>query len=130
FLGLSEYPGPDQVKNHVAHIFAGMDAPAIENRHHHRPEFLDGVLPRTNEQFRPGHMTYAEAFDFLLLLGRKIERIAQKNIRVPLVTWVAANNRVESLGETNLLHQQKNARPNALLNIITKSKGSNCGQSN
>jgi hypothetical protein len=57
-----------------------------------------------------------------LLLGRKIERVAQKDIGIPLVTWVTGNNRVESLCETNLLHQQKNAPPNALLKLIVKAE--------
>src|SRR5215470_8524131 len=57
-LGFSEDTGGDQIKNHVPDVFAGMDAPAIEDCHYHRPEFLEGVLPHAIEQFWPGHMTY------------------------------------------------------------------------
>src|SRR5262245_21299532 len=90
-------------------VFAGMDAPAIKYRHHHRAEFLERVLPDAIEQFRPGHMTHADPLDFLLLLGCEVERIAQKNVPVPLVAGVIGHNRFESLGKSNLLHQQKNA---------------------
>jgi hypothetical protein len=82
-----------------------MDAPAIEHRHHHRAEFLKRVPPDAIEQFRPGHVTHADALDFLLLLGREVERVAQKDIPVPLIAGVVGHNRLESLGESNLLHQ-------------------------
>ena len=40
FLGFSEYPGADQVKNHVSNVLGCMNAPAIENCHDHRSELL------------------------------------------------------------------------------------------
>ena len=104
-LGFSEHPGADQIKNHVPDVFAGMDAPAIEHRHHHRAEFLERVLPDAIEQFRPGHVTHADALDFLLLFGGEVERVAQKDIPVPLIAGVAAHNRLESFGESNFLHK-------------------------
>src|SRR6266702_4403980 len=67
-------------------------------------------------------MTNADALNLFLLLGSKVERVTQKGIGVPRVTWVAGNNRMESLCETDLLHQQKNARPNALLKLIVKTE--------
>src|SRR5947207_14049088 len=84
-----------------------MDSPAVENRHHHRSEFLQSVAPHSIEQFRSGDMTHADAFNFLLLLGREVECVAQKDICAPPVTWIARNDGIQSLGEPNLLHQQK-----------------------
>src|SRR6476646_12244629 len=52
-------------------------------------------------------MTHADALDFLLLLGREVERVAQKDIPVPLIAGVAIHNRLESFGESNFLHKQK-----------------------
>jgi hypothetical protein len=52
-------------------------------------------------------MTHADALYFLLLLGREVERVAQKDIPIPLIAGVAAHNRLESLGESNFLHKQK-----------------------
>src|SRR5215472_14895900 len=121
-LGLSENTGGDQIKNHVSDVFAGMDAPAIEHCHHHRAEFLERVLPDSVEQFRPGHVTHADALDFLLLLGREVERIAQKNVAIPLVVGIVGYNRLESLGESNLLHRQKRRVSNALPKIIGNRK--------
>src|SRR5205823_5995590 len=120
-LSLSEHPGADQVKHDVADVFAGMNAPAIEHRHHHRTEFLDRILPHAFEQLRPRHMAHTDALDLLLLLGRKIERVAQKDVAVPLITWVGGDNRIESLGETNLLHQQKCALMRRSWKIIAKA---------
>src|SRR6185436_20829305 len=65
------------------------------------------VLADAIEQFRPGHMTHADALGFLLLLGREVERVAQKDIPVPLIAGVAGHNRFESLGESNFLHKEK-----------------------
>ena len=48
-------------------------------------------------------MTNRRTFELLLLFGRKIERVSQKNIRLPLVTWVARHNRIERFGKSNLL---------------------------
>ena len=69
-----------------------MNAPVIENCHHHGAEFLESVMPHSIEQFRPGHVTNADALDFLLLLGGEIERVAQKGIGLPLLTWVGGND--------------------------------------
>src|SRR5207302_443585 len=99
-----------------------MDSPVVENRHHQGSEFFESVLPHSIQQFRAGHMTNADAFNLFLFFGCEIERVAQKGIGVPLVTWVAGSNRVKSLCETNLLHQQKNARPNAILKLIVKAE--------
>src|SRR5215831_13068728 len=66
-------------------------------------------------------MTHLDALDFLLLLGRKIERVAQKDIPVPVIAEVVGYNRLESLGESNFLHQQKTCVSNALLKIIGKT---------
>ena len=52
-------------------------------------------------------MTHAAAFDFLVLLGREVERVAQKDIPVPLIAGIAVHNRLESFGESNFLHKQK-----------------------
>src|SRR5437773_12025416 len=84
-----------------------MDSPAVENRPHHSPEFLQSVAPHSIKPFRSGDMTHADAFDFLLLLGREVECVAQKDICAPPVTWIARNDGIQSLGEPNLLHQQK-----------------------
>ena len=46
---------------------------------HHRPKFLQRILAHAFEQFRPGDVTHGRALDFLLLLGREIERVAQEN---------------------------------------------------
>src|ERR1700693_1396426 len=86
FLGFSKNSGPDQIENHVPDILAALDSPIIEHRDHHRPELLERVLPNAVEQFRTGHMTHGGAFDLLLLFSGEIERVAQKNIRLPLIT--------------------------------------------
>ena len=81
-VGFSENAGADEIENHVPDVFAAIDSPAGKNRHHHRPEFLERVLPHAFEQLRPGHVANGRAFDFLLLLGRVIERVAQKDVSI------------------------------------------------
>ena len=103
-LGLPEYASADEVKDDVPNVLAGMDSPVIEDGYHHRSEFLESVPPHTVEQLRPGYVSHADAFDFLLLLRREIERVPQKDISVPLVTRIAGNNGIESLGKPNFLH--------------------------
>src|SRR5262249_55453852 len=98
-----------------------MNAPAIEHCHHHRAEFPQRVLPRAVEQFRPGYMTHADALEFLLLLGGEIERVTQKDVAIPVIAGVGGHNRLESLGESNFLHQQKTRVSNALRKIIGKA---------
>ena len=102
-----------------------MDSPVIEDRHYHRSEFLQSVPPNSVEQFRPGHVTHADAFDFLLLFRRKIEGVTQKDIGVPPVTWIAGKNRIESLGKPNFLHQQKSVFIRRYLNILAKLESGN-----
>src|SRR6266516_6667079 len=103
-FGFPEHACADQIKDNVSNVLAGVDSPVIEDRHHHRPEFLESVPPHSVEQFRPSHVTHAHAFDFLLLLGREIERVTQKAVGLPLITRIACNNGIESLGKPNLLH--------------------------
>ena len=103
-LGLPKYASADKVKDYVPNVLAGMDSPVIEDSYHHRSEFLESVPPHTVEQLRPRHVAHADAFDFLLLLRREIERVPQKDISVPLVTRIAGNNGIESLGKANFLH--------------------------
>ena len=52
-------------------------------------------------------MTHGGAFDLLLLFGGEIERVAQKNIRLPLITWVAGHDGIESFGKSNFLHENE-----------------------
>ena len=54
--------------------------------------------------FGAGYMAHGCAFDFLLLLGREIERVAQKHIRVAGVAGVIRQNRIESFSKSNFLH--------------------------
>src|SRR5436190_23181071 len=75
-LGFSEYTCADQIKDNVPNVLTRMDSPAIEDRHHHRSEFLQRIPPYSIEQLRAAHVTNADAFDFLLLLRRKVERVA------------------------------------------------------
>jgi len=103
-LGLPEYAGADQVKHDVPNVLAGMDSPVIEDGYHHGSEFLESVAPHPVEQLRPRDVAHADTFDFLLLLRREIERVPQKDISVPLITWIAGNNGIESLGKANFLH--------------------------
>ena len=103
-LGLPEYASADEVKDDVPNVLAGMDSPVIEDGYHHRSEFLESVPPHTVEQLRPGYVSHADAFDFLLLLRREIESVPYKDINVPLITWIAGNNGIESLGKANFLH--------------------------
>src|SRR5262249_46301274 len=63
----------------------------------------------------------ADALDFFLLLGRKVERVAQKDIPVPLIAGIVGHNRLESLGESNFLHRQKMRVSNALFKINDKT---------
>jgi len=103
-LGLPKYASADKVKDYVPNVLAGMDSPVIEDSYHHRSEFLESVPPHTVEQLRPRNVAHADAFDLLLLLRREIERVPQKDISVPLVTRIAGNNGIESLGKANFLH--------------------------
>ena len=61
------------------------------------------------EQFRPGNVPDSRSFCFFLLFGREIERVAQKNVGLALITRVARHNRIEGFGKSNLLHQEKRA---------------------
>src|ERR1044071_5144679 len=115
FFSFSENPGGDQIKNHMSNVLARMNAPAIEHRHYHRAEFFQRILPNAIEQFWTGYMAHADTSDLFLLLCRKIERIAQKNVTVPLIAGVVGHNRFESLSESNFLHGQKTRVSNALL---------------
>jgi len=103
-LGLPEYASPDEVKDDVPNVLAGMDSPVVEDGNHHGAEFLESVPPHTVEQLRPRYVAHADAFDFLLLLGGEIESVPQKEISVSLITWIAGNNGIESLGKANFLH--------------------------
>src|SRR5262249_31412145 len=112
----------DQIENHVPYVFAAMYAPAVEDRDDHGAKFLERVLPDAIEQLRPGHMAHAHSLDFLLLLGRKVECIAQKDVPVPVIAGVVGHKRLESLGESNFLHRQKRRVSNALPKIIGNRK--------
>ena len=85
-------------------IFAAVNSPGRKYRHHHRPEFLQGVLPHPFQQLWSGHMAHRSAFDFLLLFRREIERIAQKYISITRITRIAGDNRIKSFGKSNFLH--------------------------
>src|ERR1043166_11587 len=110
FFGFPENTGLDEVENHVTNVFGAADAPALENRQHHRAKFLEHVLTHTVEQFRSRHVAYARALDFLLLFRREIKRVPQKYIGLPLITRVSRHNGIERFGESNLLHQWESAR--------------------
>jgi len=97
-----------------------LDTPAIEHSHDHRAEFLERVLPNAIEQFWPRYMTHADSLDSLLLLRREVERIAQKNVPVSVIARVVGYNRLESLSESNFLHQLKTRVLKALRKIIGK----------
>ena len=103
-LGLPEYASADEIKDDVPDVLAGMDSPVIEDGYHHRSEFLESVPSHTVEQLWPRYVADADAFDFLLLLRREIKRVPQKDISVPLITRIACNNGIESLGKPNFLH--------------------------
>jgi len=66
-------------------------------------------------------MTHADSLDFLLLLRREVERIAQKDVPVPVIARVVGYNRLESLSESNFLHQLKTRVLKALRKIIGKA---------
>src|SRR2546421_3345482 len=103
-VGFSKNPGADEIEDHVTDIFAGTNSPVIEDRHHHRPEFLERVLPDAFEQLRSRDVPHGCAFCFFLLLGCEIERVAQKNVGLALITRVARHDRIEGFGKSNLLH--------------------------
>src|SRR5205823_2401218 len=105
FVGLSENSRADEIEDHVTDIFAGTNSPVIEYRNDQRPEFFERVLPDSFEQFRPGNVAYGRAFYFLLLFGGVIERVAQKNVGLALITRVTRHDRIEGFGKSNLLHQ-------------------------
>ena len=84
-----------------------MNAPTIENRHDHRPELLERVLPQSFQQLRSSHVPDARAFRFLLLFGREIERVTQKNICISLVSRIAPNNGIKRFSKSNFLHGMK-----------------------
>src|SRR5438477_523152 len=47
----------------------------------------------------------------------RFERVAQKNVSGPMITWVGRDDRVESFGKSNFLHENKralSARPTTL----------------
>src|SRR5437763_6729415 len=50
-------------------------------------------------------MANGRAFDLLLLLRRVIERVTQEHVSVAAVTGVSRDDRIESFGESNLLHE-------------------------
>ena len=103
-----------------------MNTPAIEHRHNHRAKLLQRVLTDAVEQFRPGNMTHADALDLLLLLGCEVERVAQKDVAVPVITRVIGDNRLERFGESNLLHQQKTCPSTRLLKDNRQCQTGNC----
>ena len=55
-------------------------------------------------------MTHGGALRFLLLLGRIIERVAQKNVSVAVVATVGRDDRIESFGKSNFLHNKRAAQ--------------------
>src|SRR4030095_8356450 len=107
FLGLSEYASADQIENHVPNVLAGANSPVIEDRHDQRSELLERVLPHSSQQLRSRDMPDRGTLDLLLLFCREIEGVAQKNIRVPLVTRVAGHDRIKGFGKSNFLHELK-----------------------
>jgi len=44
------------------------------------------------------------ALCFLLLLGRVIECISQKNVRIAVIARITGNDRIKSFGESYFLH--------------------------
>jgi hypothetical protein len=84
-----------------------VNAPTIENRHDHRPELLERVLPQSLQEFRPSYVPDAGAFHFLLPFGREIERVTQKNICISLVPRVAPDNGIKRFSKSNFLHGMK-----------------------
>jgi hypothetical protein len=52
----------------------------------------------------------AGAFGFLLLFGREIERVSQKNICVALVSRIAPYDGIKGFSKSNFLHGMKKAR--------------------
>jgi hypothetical protein len=81
-----------------------MDSPVGKDRYHHRSKLLERILPHAFEQFRACDVADRRALRFLLLLRRVIQRVAQENVGIPLVTRVAGHNRIERFGESYLLH--------------------------
>ena len=55
-------------------------------------------------QFGTGDVANGRAFDFLLLLRRVIERVAQEHVSVAMISRIAGDDRIKSFGEYNLLH--------------------------
>jgi hypothetical protein len=51
-------------------------------------------------------MPHRRALGLLLLLGREIEGIAQKDVRIPHITRIVGHDRIESFGKSNFLHEQ------------------------
>src|SRR5205823_14118526 len=119
FLGLPKNSGTDEIEDHVTDVLAGPDAPAVEHGNDQRSEFLQGILADAFEQFRSGNMPHCCPFNFLLLLGREIERVPQKDVSLALITRVAGHNGIESFGKSNLLHELVGAM------IISKTRASN-----
>ena len=106
-LGFSEYPGANQVKNHVSDILGRVNAPAIENRHDQRSELLERVLPQSLQELRSSHVPDAGALRFLLLFRREIERVTQKNICISLVSRIAPDDGIKRFSKSNFLHGMK-----------------------
>src|ERR1043166_3524417 len=104
FFGFSKNARADQVEHHVADIFRAMNSPVLKDGDNHGTEFFERVLPHSIEQFRASDMPNRRALHLLLLLGGKIERVAQKNVAVPVITRITGDDRVESFGKSNLLH--------------------------
>jgi hypothetical protein len=54
---------------------------------------------------RASHVAHGCAFDFFLLLGRKVERVTQKHVGITGIPRVSGDDRVESFSKSNLLHE-------------------------
>jgi len=95
-LSFSEYPGANQIKNHVSDVFGRVNAPTIKNRRDQRSELLERILPQSLQELRSSHVPDAGAFRFLLLFGREIERVTQKNICISLVSRIAPDDGISA----------------------------------
>jgi hypothetical protein len=84
-----------------------MNSPIIENRHDQRSELLERVLPQSLQELRSSHVSDGGAFRFLLLFGREIEGVTQKNICISLVPRIAPDDGIKRFSKSNFLHGMK-----------------------
>lgn len=110
-LGHGEQAVFDHFKNDFAEIFAGLNAPGIEDHHGHGAVFVEGVLADAVEELGDRDVVLAELFNEARFLARfdlgflaEIEGLAEKYVRFAVVARVCFNDTAQFTFKINRLH--------------------------